>query len=352
MNLRGVYLATLLMQGFETATMANDACGVPLPWLTTNPWLVFDGKLFQLKLKMTSCVQSLQELCEDHLEAVLGIERMKKAILEDAEHFLLPDPTAFRQLGNVGPGGFGNFGNLPLPLLQSVGAGGGAGLMSTSAYFGAGTGPRGAPTGFPYKTQFGQNQKQQQQQQFFMPSSMGVGPKSGHQLKVGGVVVGSWGSGYGGRQMPPPQMANLSTRYNQVGRGRNATQMLQNRLNRVSYNALPQIGDPYSGTGGYGSALNRGVFGIRGLGAVGGGFGVNGGGGGVNGRSMKAGPQHRAKGNKPTAGVKKQPQNAKKKNKGKKANVNKDLVLDVGLSEDLWRLKLSLDDGAEDLKER
>lgn len=88
--LRGVYLGTLFMQGVETASMANDACGVPLPWTMCNPWLFFDGKLFHLKLKAASCVQSLRELCDDHMELVLKIERFRKAILEDVEHFLLP----------------------------------------------------------------------------------------------------------------------------------------------------------------------------------------------------------------------------------------------------------------------
>lgn len=89
-HLRGVYLASLFMQGVETASLANDACGIPLPWTMTNPWLFFDGKLFHLKLKMSTVVQSLRELCDDHIEIVLKIERFRKAILEDVEHYLLP----------------------------------------------------------------------------------------------------------------------------------------------------------------------------------------------------------------------------------------------------------------------
>lgn len=78
------------MQGIETASLANDACGVPLPWMMTNPWLFFDGKLFHLKLKMSTYVQTLRDLCDNHIEIVLKIERFRKAILEDVEHFLLP----------------------------------------------------------------------------------------------------------------------------------------------------------------------------------------------------------------------------------------------------------------------
>lgn len=89
-HLRGIYLATLFMQGVETASLANDACGVPLPWMMTNPWLFFDGKLFHLKLKMSSYVQTLRDLCDNHIDVVLKIERFRKAILEDVEHYLLP----------------------------------------------------------------------------------------------------------------------------------------------------------------------------------------------------------------------------------------------------------------------
>lgn len=86
--LRGVFLATLFMQGVETAQLANDACGVPLPWNLTNPWLFFDGKLFHLKLRMAVCLQNLRELCDDQLEMVMKIERFRKAILEDVENLV------------------------------------------------------------------------------------------------------------------------------------------------------------------------------------------------------------------------------------------------------------------------
>lgn len=87
-HLRGVYLASLFMQGVETAQMANDACGVPLPWSMTNPWLFFDGKLFHLKLKMSNLVANLRELCDDQVDVMLKVERFKKAVLEDIEHLL------------------------------------------------------------------------------------------------------------------------------------------------------------------------------------------------------------------------------------------------------------------------
>lgn len=89
-HLRGVYLATLFMQGVETASLANDACGVPLPWVMTNPWIFFDGKLFHFKLKMSTYVPTLRDLCDNQIDIVLKIDRFRKAILEDVENYLLP----------------------------------------------------------------------------------------------------------------------------------------------------------------------------------------------------------------------------------------------------------------------
>lgn len=57
---RGVQLASLFMQGVETALLANDACGAPIPWLMCCPWLYFDGKLFHNILAKTDHVKSLQ----------------------------------------------------------------------------------------------------------------------------------------------------------------------------------------------------------------------------------------------------------------------------------------------------
>lgn len=93
--LRGVSLATLFMQGVETASLANDACGVPLPWNLTNPWLFFDGKLFHLKLKMSVCLQNIRELCDENLDLVMKVERCRKAILEDVENLVPPAGKIF-----------------------------------------------------------------------------------------------------------------------------------------------------------------------------------------------------------------------------------------------------------------
>lgn len=82
---RGVQLAALFMQGVEIALLANDACGAPLPWLLCCPWLYFDGKLFHHTLVRSAHSKNLLELCENHIERVVKVERMRKAILEGLE---------------------------------------------------------------------------------------------------------------------------------------------------------------------------------------------------------------------------------------------------------------------------
>lgn len=82
MTSRGVQLATLFMAGVETALLANDACGAPIPWLMCCPWLYFDGKLFHHTLARATIAKNLLELCNGHIDRVVKVERMRKAILE------------------------------------------------------------------------------------------------------------------------------------------------------------------------------------------------------------------------------------------------------------------------------
>lgn len=79
---RGVQLAALFMAGVETALLANDACGAPIPWLMCCPWLFFDGKLFHHTLARASVSKNLLDLCGGHFDRVVKVERMRKAILE------------------------------------------------------------------------------------------------------------------------------------------------------------------------------------------------------------------------------------------------------------------------------
>lgn len=64
------------------ALLANDACGAPLPWLMCCPWLYFDGKLFHYTLNRSAHSKNILEVCENHIERVVKVERMRKAILE------------------------------------------------------------------------------------------------------------------------------------------------------------------------------------------------------------------------------------------------------------------------------
>jgi hypothetical protein len=70
------------MAGVETALLANDACGAPIPWLMCCPWLYFDGKLFHHTLARATIAKNLLELCSGHIDRVIKVERMRKAILE------------------------------------------------------------------------------------------------------------------------------------------------------------------------------------------------------------------------------------------------------------------------------
>ena len=70
------------MAGVETALLANDACGAPIPWLMCCPWLYFDGKLFHHTLARATIAKNLLELCGGYIERVVKVERMRKAILE------------------------------------------------------------------------------------------------------------------------------------------------------------------------------------------------------------------------------------------------------------------------------
>lgn len=70
------------MSGVETALLANDACGAPIPWLMCCPWLFFDGKLFHHALARAAVAKNLLELCGGHIDRVVKVERMRKAILE------------------------------------------------------------------------------------------------------------------------------------------------------------------------------------------------------------------------------------------------------------------------------
>ncbi|XP_072940583.1 constitutive coactivator of PPAR-gamma-like protein 1 homolog isoform X2 [Epargyreus clarus] len=88
---RGVQLGALVMAGAEAALLANDACGAPVPWLVAAPWLYFDGKLLQRNLHRAAHCKHLAQLCDNHLDTVVKVERMRKAILEGLEvEFAMP----------------------------------------------------------------------------------------------------------------------------------------------------------------------------------------------------------------------------------------------------------------------
>ncbi|XP_063621419.1 constitutive coactivator of PPAR-gamma-like protein 1 [Cydia splendana] len=101
---RGVQLGALVMAGAEAALLANDACGAPVPWLVAAPWLYFDGKLLQRNLARAMHCKHLAQLCDNHLDTVVKVERMRKAILEglEVEWALPPLPLVAGVVGGLG----------------------------------------------------------------------------------------------------------------------------------------------------------------------------------------------------------------------------------------------------------
>lgn len=145
---RGVQLGALVMAGVEAALVANDACGAPVPWLVASPWLYFDGKLLQRNLHRAAHCKHLPQLCDNNLDIVVKVERMRKAILEGLEV---------------------EFAMAPLPLVAGV-------LGSDGGTWGA------------------------------------RGRGRGGRLEIAGVVVGQWGGGsYPARAPPRYQQMNAHT---------------------------------------------------------------------------------------------------------------------------------------------
>ena len=73
------------MQGVEYASLANDACGAPVPWQLTCPWEFFDGKIFHLKLIKSVAGSPLLEVCDNNVQHLVEVERMRDAILGNRE---------------------------------------------------------------------------------------------------------------------------------------------------------------------------------------------------------------------------------------------------------------------------
>ncbi|XP_034185251.1 constitutive coactivator of PPAR-gamma-like protein 1 homolog isoform X1 [Osmia lignaria lignaria] len=157
---RGVQLATLFMTGVETALLANDACGAPIPWLMCCPWLYFDGKLFHHTLARTMIAKNLLELCSGYIDRVVKVERMRKAVLEGINVI---------------------YARTPLPVSRAI-------PVSVPQNILSGTMPQRGLMRRPI-------------------------PSRGGQLEIAGVVVGQWGPNYGqpGR-LPQPLQGHIRGR--------------------------------------------------------------------------------------------------------------------------------------------
>ncbi|KAL8620412.1 hypothetical protein ACOMHN_055493 [Nucella lapillus] len=217
---RGVQLASLFMSGVETALLANDVCGAPIPAAVCSPWLFFDGKLFHHKLLRANSNTSLVDLCDGQMEQVMRLERLRQAVLENlhvdfARPPLPPYYSSYHDhpyrsgpyQGHSGPG----------PLFRD----------------GRGDGPMGPPPllpGGPRTVSRGRG----------ILGSCPLDNRGGH-LEIAGTVVGSWR----GRDGPSAR-----------GRG----------IMGAGPPLIPSRGHPqafYSGRG-YAQPPMRGLYGMRG----------------------------------------------------------------------------------------
>lgn len=86
-DVRGVQLAAIFMEGVQAAAFANDACGCPVPWEYVCPWNYFDGKLFMSKYLQASSDMSQLDLCDGKVS--YSIKCFKYFVLFRISKFLL-----------------------------------------------------------------------------------------------------------------------------------------------------------------------------------------------------------------------------------------------------------------------
>lgn len=191
---RGVQLGCLVMTGVEYALIVNEACGAPIPWLMSPPWLYFDGKLLHAQLARAATVKNLLELCGHRIPQVMKVERMREAILDGlyvqwARPPLL-SPLSISEASRV---------HAVMP----------AGMATAPPGRQANPVTRGA----------------------LQPSIRGRGMTTGGRLEIAGVVVGHWGPNC--RLMAPPpqntgrrkalQAGNAKKEVRKTGKGRGMT---------------------------------------------------------------------------------------------------------------------------------
>lgn len=241
-NVRGVFLASLFTQGVETASLANDACGVPLPWIMTNPWLFFDGKLFHLKLKMSTYVQNLRELCDDQIEVVMKIERFRKAILEGLEHNLISNQDILYRQQFVHP-------HLPqfskqYTALSNIPSGNFFSNTTQANYFAQHNNLQITPRN-SYLNRMTTKLLNHYRSGLGRVSNNDISlHQRGYQLKVGGIVVGSWADGVTNNSLNnQKKMINLSrTGRFSVQRGRTGANSRSNANSGFQSNVTRTIG--------------------------------------------------------------------------------------------------------------
>lgn len=140
---------------------------------------------------MSVCLQNIRELCDENLDMVMKVERCRKAILEDVENLMPHSEPIYRQLPPH-PNQHHQYGkNMQVPLFGPNNYAYMQNTIQQQMLCNANLTPYGTQR-FP-KNQQNINQKVMQRNTGAQASHFQK--NNGYQLKVGGVVVGSWSNG-------------------------------------------------------------------------------------------------------------------------------------------------------------
>lgn len=162
---------------------------------------------------MAVSLQNIRELCDDQLDTVMKVERFRKAVLEDIENHLVPfgEQIYARQVYQAGtyPQLYGTASNSKNMPLQSHGANNHTyGSMQQQMFYTPNMNTYGinAQRQAALKNQLQSQKNSRVNNAVQTATGLAAYQKSnGYQLKVGGVVVGSWATN---RSQPSRNLAN------------------------------------------------------------------------------------------------------------------------------------------------
>lgn len=139
---------------------------------------------------MSVGLQNLREVCDDQLDMVMKIERFRKAILEDVENLIPLTETMYRPVyaGHSQYAVYNSANNKNVTLQQPISGGSNYAYNMQQMFYQ----PNVSPYALQNQRQAAAKAKIQQQPNARVGGAVGYQKNNGYQLKVGGVVVGSW----------------------------------------------------------------------------------------------------------------------------------------------------------------